>query len=76
MASVLRSGTVKPRSFWDAAAAEAMRLLVTYINDGPGAQLPLLTRMPVRLIPGDTAFTVPLFDQFMTRIMPGDDWRE
>ena len=24
---------------------------------------------------GDTAFTVPMFDQFMARIMPGDDWR-
>ena len=24
---------------------------------------------------GDTAFTVPLFDQFMHRIMPGDDWK-
>lgn len=24
---------------------------------------------------GDTAFTVPMFDQFMTRIMPRDDWR-
>lgn len=24
---------------------------------------------------GDTAFTVPLFDEFMKRIMPGDDWR-
>lgn len=24
---------------------------------------------------GDTAFTVPLFDQFMCRIMPSDDWR-
>ena len=24
---------------------------------------------------GDTAFTVPLFDQFMRRIMPGDEWR-
>lgn len=24
---------------------------------------------------GDTAFTVPMFDAFMTRIMPGDDWR-
>ena len=24
---------------------------------------------------GDTEFTVPLFDQFMHRIMPGDDWR-
>ena len=25
---------------------------------------------------GDTAFTVPLFDAFMHRIMPGDTWRE
>ncbi len=25
---------------------------------------------------GDTAFTVPLFDEFMHRIMPGDDWRK
>lgn len=24
---------------------------------------------------GDTAFTVPMFDEFMHRIMPGDDWR-
>ena len=24
---------------------------------------------------GDTAFTVPLFDEFMRRIMPGGDWR-
>jgi predicted transcriptional regulator len=24
---------------------------------------------------GDTSFTVPLFDEFMLRIMPGDDWR-
>lgn len=24
---------------------------------------------------GDTAFTVPLFDEFMRRIMPGYDWR-
>lgn len=23
---------------------------------------------------GDTAFTVPLFDEFMKRMMPGDDW--
>jgi hypothetical protein len=23
---------------------------------------------------GDTAFTVPLFDEFMKRIIPGDDW--
>ncbi len=25
---------------------------------------------------GDTAFTVPMFDEFMRRIMPGEDWRE
>jgi hypothetical protein len=25
---------------------------------------------------GDTAFTVPLFDKFMKRTMPGDDWRK
>jgi hypothetical protein len=25
---------------------------------------------------GDTAFTVPLFDEFMHRIMPGDDWKD
>lgn len=25
---------------------------------------------------GDTAFTVPLFDEFMRRIMPGDGWRQ
>ncbi len=24
---------------------------------------------------GETAFTVPLFDEFMKRIIPGDDWR-
>jgi hypothetical protein len=24
---------------------------------------------------GDTAFTVPLFDEFMRRIVPGDDWK-
>jgi hypothetical protein len=25
---------------------------------------------------GDTAFTVPLFDEFIRRIMPGDSWRD
>jgi hypothetical protein len=24
---------------------------------------------------GDTAFTVPMFDEFMKRVMPGDSWR-
>jgi len=25
---------------------------------------------------GDTAFTVPLFDEFLRRVMPGDAWRD
>jgi hypothetical protein len=25
---------------------------------------------------GDTAFTVPLFDEFMLRAMPGETWRQ
>ena len=25
---------------------------------------------------GDTDFTVPLFDEFMRRTMPDDDWRQ
>ena len=25
---------------------------------------------------GDTAFTVPMFDEFMLRIMPGDSWTQ
>jgi hypothetical protein len=25
---------------------------------------------------GDTAFTVPMFDEFMGRIMPGDEWKK
>jgi len=25
---------------------------------------------------GDTAFTVPLFDEFMRRVMPGEGWRD
>lgn len=25
---------------------------------------------------GETAFTVPLFDEFMQRIMPGDEWEK
>jgi len=25
---------------------------------------------------GDTAFTVPLFNEFMKRIMPGEDWKQ
>ncbi len=24
---------------------------------------------------GDTAFTVPLFDEFMKRVMPANDWK-
>ena len=29
----------------------------------------------VRLVAYDTVFTVPLFDQFMRRIMPEESWR-
>jgi hypothetical protein len=25
---------------------------------------------------GDTAFSVPLFDEFMRRVMPDDSWRD
>jgi hypothetical protein len=25
---------------------------------------------------GDTGFTVPMFDEYMKRIMPGDEWRD
>jgi len=25
---------------------------------------------------GDTAFTVPLFDEFMRRVMPGSAWKK
>jgi hypothetical protein len=25
---------------------------------------------------GDTAFTVPMFDAYLRRILPGEDWRE
>ena len=25
---------------------------------------------------GDTAFTVPLFDEFMKRIIPGEEWKK
>ena len=25
---------------------------------------------------GDTVFTVPMFDEFMRRIIPGNDWQE
>jgi len=25
---------------------------------------------------GETAFTVPLFDDYMRRVMPGDDWNK
>jgi hypothetical protein len=31
---------------------------------------------PIHRSDVDTAFTVPMFDEFMRRNMPGDDWRE
>jgi len=42
---------------------------------GPTRSNLILKGMIWSPIHGDTAFTVPLFDQFMKRIMPGDDWR-
>lgn len=53
------------------------------IADVLGKKVNLLGPMRAQLISkgmvwspnhGDTAFTVPLFDQFMKRIMPGTDW--
>jgi hypothetical protein len=43
-------------------------------------KLPVISQSIFRRIvtgpSGDTAFTVPLFDEFMRRILPGDAWRE
>ncbi|HYO25296.1 MAG TPA: ATP-binding protein [Lacipirellulaceae bacterium] len=43
---------------------------------GPTRNQLISKGMVFSLSHGDTAFTVPLFDAFMRRIMPGDDWRE
>jgi hypothetical protein len=42
---------------------------------GPTRSLLILKGMIWSPNHGDTAFTVPLFDEFLHRIMPGDDWR-
>lgn len=43
-------------------------------SDGIIARLARLS-VSAKLATGDTAFTVPLFDEFMRRIMPGNEWR-
>lgn len=54
------------------------------IADALGRQVTSLAPLRVSLIAkgmiwspehGDTAFTVPLFDEFMRRVLPGDAWR-
>lgn len=42
---------------------------------GPVRQSRILKGMIWSPAHGDTAFTVPLFDAFMKRIMPGPDWK-
>jgi hypothetical protein len=53
-------------------AAEAGRSVNTY---APLRQSLILKGMIWSPSHGDTAFTVPLFDEFMKRIMPGDEWK-
>lgn len=53
-------------------AAEAGRSVRTY---APLRQSLILKGMIWSPSHGDTAFTVPLFDEFMKRIMPGSDWK-
>lgn len=53
--------------------AEALRREVTSL--GPTRNQLIAKGMIWSPHHGDTAFTVPLFDEFMRRIMPGDDWK-
>lgn len=53
--------------------AEALGRIVTSL--GPVRQRLIEKGMIYSPNHGDVAFTVPLFDEFMRRIMPGDDWR-
>ena len=52
--------------------AERLHRKVTAL--GPTRSQLLSKGMIWSLNHGDTAFTVPLFDPFRRRIMPGDDW--
>lgn len=53
--------------------AEVMQRVVTSV--GPTRAQLIAKGMIYSPSHGDTAFTVPLFDEFMRRIMPGDDWK-
>lgn len=55
------------------AIADALRREVSSL--GPVRSSLIVKGMVWSPSHGDTAFTVPLFDEFMRRIMPGDDWR-
>ncbi len=55
------------------AIAECLKREVSSL--GPVRSSLIATGMVWSPSHGDTAFTVPLFDEFMRRIMPGDDWR-
>jgi hypothetical protein len=63
-----------------AAAKRAGTALVMFIDElqyVPEAELAALMKgMIWSPSHGDTAFTVPMFDEFMRRIMPGGDWRQ
>ena len=52
--------------------AEALKRKVTSL--GPTRNQLIAKGMIWSPSHGDTAFTVPLFDEFMRRIMPGEDW--
>lgn len=53
--------------------AECLKRKVTSL--GPSRNSLIAKGMIYSPSHGDTAFTVPLFDEFMKRIMPGDYWR-
>jgi len=53
--------------------AESMGRVVTSL--GPIRSSLILKGMVWSPTHGDTAFTVPLFDEFMKRIMPGGEWK-
>ncbi|SHI22958.1 ATP-binding protein [Pollutimonas bauzanensis] len=53
--------------------AEALNVKVTSI--GPTRSKLILKGMIYSPQHGETAFTVPLFDEYMRRVMPGEDWR-
>ena len=54
--------------------ADALRVKVTSV--GPVRSKLIAKGMIYSPQHGDTAFTVPLFDDYMRRTMPGDDWKQ